>query len=259
MRGNAYLVCCFAASLFGITPRPAPAQQEFYHPGETYDSLQAGHDAHIDAEAQRRALVGRQIMTENQIIQQNTWADPQDRYRPVHPESYGPVTPKAYGGPTLADVYAYPTDGGPVFYGGTPAPIPTSGGSQVPTAVSNRNAYAAAVPVFQPWPRVPNDIWGAPYYSYVQQPIGHVKIWTSRLGYIYKPIYASPVRESPRPASAAARPAPRAAVPRRPVLQPGLRPADTGSPNSPPPPPKPAERPDLDPPRPNPPNVGQEL
>ena len=54
-------------------------------------------------------------------MRQNTWADPQDRYRPVRPESYGPVLPKAYVGPTLADVYAYPTDGGPVYYGGTPA------------------------------------------------------------------------------------------------------------------------------------------
>ena len=197
MRGNAYLVCCFAASLFGIMARPAPAQQEFYHPGETYDSLQAGHDAHMRRRGPASGPVGRQIMIENQIIQQNTWADPQDRYRPVHPESYGPVMPKAYGGPTLADVYAYPTDGGPVFYGGTPAPTPTTGGSPVPPAASYRNTYAATVPVFQPWPRVPNDIWGAPYYGYVQQPIGHVKIWTSRLGYIYKPIYASPADGEP--------------------------------------------------------------
>ena len=29
-------------------------------------------------------------MIEEQIMQQNTWADPQDKYRPVHPESYGP-------------------------------------------------------------------------------------------------------------------------------------------------------------------------
>ena len=61
MRGNALLACCFAAFLCTSAARPAPAQQEVYHPGETYDSLQAGQDAYWDAEAQRRALIGRQI------------------------------------------------------------------------------------------------------------------------------------------------------------------------------------------------------
>ena len=125
MRGNALLVCCFAAFLFISAARPAPAQQEVYHPGETYDSLQAGQDAYWDAEAQRRALIGRQLMIEEQIMQQNTWADPQDKYRPVRPESFGPILPKYTPGPTLADVYAYPpTDGGPVYYGGTPTATP---------------------------------------------------------------------------------------------------------------------------------------
>ena len=155
-------------------------------------------------------------MIEEQIMRQNTWADPQDRYRPVRPESYGPILPKAYVGPTLADVYAYPpTDGGPVYYGGTPA-VPRPG----PT-IAARSQRLAPVPVFQPWPRVPSDIWGTPYYGYVRQPIGHIKIWTSRLGYIYKPIYASPPMESPQPAAAAS---PRAAapLPRRPLSGPGI-------------------------------------
>ena len=111
---------------------------------------------------------------------------------------------------------------------------------------SYRNGYyAAPVPVFQPWPRVPNDIWGTPYYGYVRQPIGHVKIWTSRLGYIYKPIYASPPMESPRPAAAVAagRGLPPAAgrFPSRNHERPP-RPLPTASPNSPPPPPKPRFR-----------------
>ena len=105
--------------------RPAQAQQEVYHPGETYDSLQAGQDAYWDAEAQRRALIGRQLMIEEQIILENTWADPQDRYRPVRPESYGPILPKAYVGPTLADVYAYPPSAA-VYYGSASAPEPRS-------------------------------------------------------------------------------------------------------------------------------------
>ncbi len=222
MRGKACLVCCLAAFFCTSAARPAPAQEEVYHPGETYDSLQAGQDAYWDAEAQRRALIGRQLMIEEQIMLQNTWAVPQDRYRPVHPESYGPILPKAYGGPTLADVYAYPP-AGPVYYGGAAAPVP----------------------VFQPWPRVPNDIWGAPYYGYVRQPIGHVKIWTSRLGYIYKPIYASPPMESPRSALAAS---PRVTAPlsRRPYAvsktPAGNVPLPAASPNLPPPP-RPADSP----------------
>ena len=144
MGGNARRFCCFAAFLFAAAVRPAPAQQEYYHPGETYDSLQAGRDAYWDAEAQRRALIGRQLMIEEQIMRQNTWADPQDRYRPVHAESYGPVLPKAYGGPTLADVYAYPpTDGGPVYYGGS-GPIPVPGGAPAPSASTDRNGHSAA-------------------------------------------------------------------------------------------------------------------
>ena len=161
----------------------------------------------------------------------------------MRPESYGPILPKVHAGPTLADVYAYPTDGGPVYYGGTPVSIPTPGGIPARTAANYYNGYyAAPVPVFQPWPRVPNDIWGTPYYGYVRQPIGHVKIWTGRLSYIYKPIYASPPLESPPPPAASARAA--ASRPRRPYSGPGSSSADvpspTAAPNLPPPPPKPA-------------------
>ena len=160
-------------------------------------------------------VVGRQLMVEDQIMQQNTWLDPQDKYRPVRPESYGPILPKYRVGPTLADAYAYPpTVGGPVYYGGTPFAPAAPGGAAVPrTGGDGSGRDAAAVPVFQPWPQVPNDIWGAPYYGYVRQPIGHVKIWTGRLSYIYKPIYASPPVESPQPASAMAARAPQAVAP----------------------------------------------
>jgi hypothetical protein len=226
MRRTIRLICCFAA-VFLCGVRPGKAQQEVFHPGETYDSLQAGQEAHADAEAERRALIGRQIMIEEQTMRDNTWADPQDRYRPIHPESHGPVVPKAYGGPTLADVYAYPpVDGGPVYYAGRPGVAANHqvGGSSAP------------VPVFQPWPRVPNDIWGTPYYGHVRQPIGHVKIWTGRLSYIYKPIYASPPTAAATPAAvAAARPHPAATVP----SVHSNRPSPTAVLNTPPPPPKP--------------------
>jgi len=275
VRGNAPWVCSFAAILFVGLAWPCGAQQESYHPGETYDSLQAGRDAHEDAEAQRRAIVGRQLMIEDQIIQQDTWADPQDRYRPVRPESYGPVWPKYQVGPTLADVYAYPpADGGPVYYGGTPIAVPAPA---LRTASDRSGRYAVPVPVFQSWPQVSNDIWGAPYYGYVRQPIGHVKIWTSRLGYIYKPIYASPPVASPRPRSSLAATSPPASVPVPPraYVEPGLRSprihAASASPETPPPPPRPAgslpalpggkplDGPALNPPKPDPPQAGQEL
>ena len=101
----------FRVPLTAGSARLSSAQQEVIHPGETYDSIQAGHDAYWEAEAERRAKIGRQLMLEEQIQAENTWSDPQDKYRPVRPESYGPVRPKVYAGPTLADVYAYPSSG----------------------------------------------------------------------------------------------------------------------------------------------------
>jgi hypothetical protein len=220
--------CGFAALLTMSGARLALAQEEVVHPGETYDSLQAGQDAYGDAEAQRRALIGRQLMLEEQIQAQNTWSDPQDKYRPVRPESYGPVRPQLYIGPTLADVYAYPQSG-IVYYGGQPT---------MPSTAANGGAYAAPVPAFQSWPRVSGDIWGTPYYGYVRQPIGHVKIWTSRLGYIYKPVYASPAMETAPAASSYATAPRRYRAEARPwSLAPPVSP---GSSPVPPPPPKPS-------------------
>ncbi len=202
-----------------------PAQEEVYHPGETYDSLQAGRDSYFDAEAERRAKIGRQLMLEEQIQALNTWSDPQDKYRPVRPESYGPIRPKVYLGPTLADVYAYPQSA--IVYYNAPASAPSGA---VPRG---QTPFAAPVPVFQAWPRVPGDIWGTPYYGYVRQPIGHVKIWTGRASYIYKPVYASPAMESaganpPSPVSRRVAPADRPRLTDSPA-----------SPGAPPPPPKP--------------------
>jgi hypothetical protein len=189
MRNGIVSVPGIAILFFVMSKQPLLAQQEVYHPGETYDSLQAGRDAYWDAEAERRAKIGRQLMLEEQIQAENTWSDPRDKYRPVHPESYGPIRPKVYVGPTLADVYGYPSSG-ITYYNAQPAASRMS----VPGA--------APVPVFEPWPRVPGDIWGTPYYGYTRQPIGHVKIWTGRLSYIYKPIYASPAMEEPAADSA---------------------------------------------------------
>jgi hypothetical protein len=232
---------CFAAVLFACLAQSLSAQQEVVHPGETYDSLQAGADAYYDAEAQRRAMIGRQVMLEEQILADNTWADPKYKYQPVGPESYGPILPKAYIGPTLGDVYAYPpTAGGVVYYGTPGGPVAGAPGPAVVQSYPGAGGYAAPVPTFQPWPRVPNDIWGAPYYGYVRQPVGYVKIWTGRLSYIYKPVYASPPVASSQPAQAEAMPARESPRPRP---QPKLKAANASAPSesrhTPPPPPVP--------------------
>jgi len=239
MRCVICIMCGLAALFIAGASRTVFAQQEVVHPGETYDPLQAGQDAYGDAEAQRRALIGRQLMLEEQIQAQNTWSDPQAKYRPVQPESYGPVRPSVYTGPTLADVYGY-GQSGVVYYNQQPgAPLPAAGAPapRVGGAYGTYGAYAAPVPAFESWPRVPGDIWGTPYYGYVRQPIGHVKIWTGRLSYIYKPVYASPAMETALP-SGYPMPAQRG----RAVTQPRSysAPSSPGTQQVPPPPPRPS-------------------
>ena len=154
--------------------RQIQAQQEVYHPGETYDTLQAGYDAYLDAEAERRAQIGRQIMIQEQIIATNTWADSANRYRPAHAESYGPIRPRYYTGATLSDAY-----------GGSSQAAGTIVGYSAAFVGTMYTGTGSA------WPRVPGDIYGTPYYGFVRQPIGHVKIWTGPQSYIYKPVYAT--------------------------------------------------------------------
>lgn len=79
-----------------------------------------------------------------------------------------------------------------------------------------RRAYRRGYgPLFTPWPRVPGDVYGYPYYPWVRQPIGHEKIWTGPNGYIYVPRYAppGPAPGVPMPA------APSAAMPGSPPTQ----------------------------------------
>jgi hypothetical protein len=63
---------------------------------------------------------------------------------------------------------------------------------------------------FEPWPRVPGDIWGYPLARPVAQPIGHESVQTSPNRWIYRPLYATaPGYVRPR----SARPAARSSVP----------------------------------------------
>ncbi len=215
--------------VISLRPGRGQAQEEVYHPGETYDSLQAGYDAYLDSEAERRAQIGRQIMLEEQVMVNNTWANPAVRYRPVHPESYGPVRPQFYTDATLADVY-----------GGAPPPgrrRVVEGYRGVTAAVGTIYGGSA----FTPWPLVPGDIYGTPYYGYVRQPIGHIKIWTGPQSYIYKPIYASPPMAQPvsaQPRPDLVQPAnPRAAI----AAPPRAEPAHPAAAPAIPPPPQPGE------------------
>ncbi len=207
MRRNAQLACCFLVFLCTTATRPAQAQQEVYHPGETYDSLQAGQDAYWDAEAQRRALIGRQLMIEEQIILAKHLGRPAGQISAGAARVFRPDLAQGLRRSHAGGRLCLPAVRCRVLWERRSAPSPAPHHSGAP------------VPVFQPWPRVPSDIWGTPYYGYVRQPIGHVKIWTGRLSYIYKPIYASPPMETAQPAPSAS---PRAAAPlsRRPLAAP---------------------------------------
>jgi hypothetical protein len=115
-----------------------------------------------------------------------------------------------YGdGPTLTEIYAY---GSPRAY-----------------RRAQRQGYG---PLFEPWPRVPGDIYGSSYYGYVRQPTGHEKIWTSPNGYIYRPRYDRPPSSGEPALPAIVPPASRA--PSR-----GVPPAPPGGATPIPPPPTP--------------------
>ena len=71
--------------------------------------------------------------------------------------------------PGLTEIYAY--------------------GSRSAARRAYRHGYG---PLFTPWPMVPGDIYGYPYYPWVRQPIGHERIWTGPNSYIYCPRHAPP-------------------------------------------------------------------
>ncbi len=50
---------------------------------------------------------------------------------------------------------------------------------------------------FEPWPRVPGDIWGYPQARPIVHPIGHESAQTGPNRWIYRPIYATPSPAAP--------------------------------------------------------------
>ena len=150
-----------------MTPAPRPELPQQYYPRFTYGPLEAAEEARRRAEETGREAVNRQLQLADDIRGMNTWA----------PTPYRASLPYIYG-------YA-------------------------PRAARRvERAFERRVdPVFTPWPRVPGDIYGYPYYPSVKQPIGHEKIWTSPNSYVYRPKYAPSTPQPARPAAPAPTPA----------------------------------------------------
>jgi hypothetical protein len=85
---------------------------------------------------------------------------------------------------------------------------------------------------FEPWPRVPGDIWGYPMPRPIEQPIGHESLQTGPNRWTYRPLYAADVM--PLADAAEIRASQRAALPAK-VQLPG--PSDLSEPVPPNPPP----------------------
>jgi hypothetical protein len=65
--------------------------------------------------------------------------------------------------------------------------------------------------VFEPWPRVPGDIWGYPGPRPIEHPIGHESAQTGPNRWTYRPIYAADVQ--PPAKSVQIKPTPQPAAP----------------------------------------------
>lgn len=76
---------------------------------------------------------------------------------------------------------------------------------------------------FEPWPRVPLDIWGYPSPRPIEHPIGYESKQTGPNRWIYRPIYAAELQAAHAPAPPLPVPA---EAPRGAVAPPKPRPSD---------------------------------
>lgn len=53
--------------------------------------------------------------------------------------------------------------------------------------------------VFEPWPYVPGDIWGYPFYDTIESPVGHRITWRGPNAYTYEPVYAGELQHAAPP------------------------------------------------------------
>jgi hypothetical protein len=214
-------LCLIAACwVLGTSPAPVGAQQPTVPPvaaaqaiapqavaspaatptfiARPYDGLTAGAEAYLNAEANRRQDIARQLYH----VEQLTWSIG------LPNRSNGAVF---YRDPASLDSwYAYGRPSG--------------------AAYGRRLGWPSA-DVFEPWPRVPGDIFGYPDPAPIRQPIGHISTQTGPNRWEYHPLYAEdlvPAAATPATASQAFQPAatlPSAAPPGARVVPPPPQPA----------------------------------
>jgi hypothetical protein len=161
----------------GGTPLPEAVLPQ--SPG-TYGLLEAGNDAYLRGEAARRDAIGRQLQTGADIA----W--------------YYGQPPGFPNLPGIEAAYAGPRWHAPPIFGPLRA----------------YRLYNQGYPIFEPWPFVPGDIYGSPYFGRVPQPLGHEVVRTGPDGYVYRPIYGPELEQGevppvePPPARAEPIPAP---------------------------------------------------
>jgi hypothetical protein len=147
-------------SAFAQQPQTADAPQTIAVPAvlnRPYDGLTAGAEAYLNAEAQRRQNIARQL----DHVERITWS------LGLPNRSDGVVWYR--DPPSLDYVYAY--------------------GQPVGAAYVRRPA-GPLFDVFEPWPRVPGDIFGYPDPAPIRQPLGHISTQTGPNRWEYHPIYA---------------------------------------------------------------------
>jgi hypothetical protein len=138
------------------TPPEAQLPPPSSTPPATYDALDAGRDAYLRAEAQRREAIARQLAG--------------NAYAPSHAFPLGTYL-------RIGPVYAYLPSAGVRAYRAYAAPIVTS----PPYGAPN---YATRIGA---WPGLRALV--SPYADRVEQPLGHVVTPTGPNGYVYRPYY----------------------------------------------------------------------
>jgi hypothetical protein len=126
--------------------------------GRPYDGIQAGLDAFRLAEEQRQAALNVQLATNARV--------------------------RAWSG--------LPTYGGTTIYYGVPGPIPMDLDFAYGFGVG-RFAPQPRLSVFEPWPLVPNDIYGYVLTPAVRQPIGQWQGQTGPRRWESHPVYDPPL------------------------------------------------------------------
>ena len=171
-----------------------PAWVQAPLPPATYDSLDAGRDAYLRAEAQRREAIARQLAG--------------NAYAQSHAFPLGMYL-------RLGPVYAYLPPAGRRAYAAYAPPIVT--------APPNGAPYSGYVQRIGPWPGLRAAL--SAYADRVPQPSGHVVTPSGPNGYVYRPYYKQDLQPQPPlgpPEAAVARPpaAQPRSVPPPPVPQP---------------------------------------